>query len=387
MVSIGSYAVRIIVIFLVLFSVELRAADEYFLNQQKNNLHSLIDQADSIIGLEVVIAAGDDKVFYSRFGHAMLRFVKADGDFATDSVLSLLANEDVNQIKWSKGLLGGYGILPFISSMGEFWEEYVKIEKRPLRRYILVSSPEQRIQLIKTIKAWSENPKLAGDYTFLKNNCVGALSLLLERSGFPSGLGIGPIIPTNFDEWLKSTLISPYPALEVKNTSSLFDDLSTKLQITLQDLLSGQNWPAQSGEVIEKNYSDLQIKQLLIQITQMPESIREYLVQNHNFNNGGASLEDVLVFKTVPQKLYKICEDQACIKDVILDAGQIWSKSELTDAFRKDDFAYWLAMGSPTDPDGNLLKENYNEKPKQFQRRFWAFANNIKFYQLLLGNL
>lgn len=52
-------------------------------------IDQLLSQEDSIIGLEAIVAAGSNDAFYSRFGHAMLRFVKADGVFATDSVLSL----------------------------------------------------------------------------------------------------------------------------------------------------------------------------------------------------------------------------------------------------------------------------------------------------------
>src|SRR6185437_8884316 len=84
-------------------------------NLRADTLASLPDP-DSVIGIEAIVAASSNQAVYSRFGHAMLRFVKADGDFATDTVLSLEANVPANQVSALKGIDGAYSVLPSLDT-------------------------------------------------------------------------------------------------------------------------------------------------------------------------------------------------------------------------------------------------------------------------------
>jgi Domain of unknown function (DUF4105) len=308
-------------------------------------IDQLLSQESNIIGLEAIIAAGSDDAFYSRFGHAMIRFVKADGVFETDYVLSLEANVPDNQINAMKGVFGGYQVVPIVQSFGDFWEEYVQQEERPLSRYIVLSTPALRHQLLTQLKAWSENPKLSGDYTFLKNNCVGALAKLLDDSGFPTTIGIYPVIPTDWDTWLSESLLSPFPATQMQSPKDLYTKFTATLKISVDQSQTAANWPVNSAELIEAQLSDLEIKQLLLQMPQMPEAIRQSLVAKHNFSNGGANLDQVMTYKAVPTNLYAPCSTDACATQMLQSAQATWSASDFTAAMKRNDNAFWESFG------------------------------------------
>lgn len=350
-------------------------------------IDQLLSQEDSIIGLEAIVAAGSNDAFYSRFGHAMLRFVKADGVFATDSVLSLEANVADTNIDAMKGLFGGYTIAPTIQSLGDFWQEYVQTEERPLNRYVVLSTPVLRHKLLLELKAWYENPSLSGNYTFLKNNCVGALAKLLDDSGFPAAIGMYPIIPTDFNDWLSHSLLSPFPPTQMQSPKAVFTKLSQIVKIPLINLGSNSNWPANSADLIQANLSDLEIKQLLLELPQMPQPIRQALVKDHNFSNGGATLNQVMTYKPIPRTLYSPCATQACAADIISTAQTLWSQEEWSDAMHGDEFSFWLAFGDRNQEDNDPVataKDGYAIDPSQATKCILRAPEMTLSYQLML---
>lgn len=343
---------------------------------QRENIAYLTTHSDEIIGLEAIVADGTDDAFYSRFGHAMLRFVKADGDFATDIAVSLMADVDMQNLDTMKATFGGYPIVPVLNPMSRFWEEYVQTENRPLSRYVLVSTPTTRKKLIKTLKAWIENPKLAGTYTFIHNNCVGALAKLLETSGFPKTQAINPRIPTHFDQWLKQSLDSPFPVLRVTSPRAVLTKASSLLGIGLSDLNNGQKWPSDAASILNAQLSDLEIKQLLLELSGMPYPVRSELVQNHHFGNGTATLEDVMSFRPVPAEMYQLCQDESCMDRALASVSKLWSQDEWQDALRQDEFSFWLATGR-RESDDIASPLPPASLPK--------FPETLKYYQLLLN--
>lgn len=374
-------------------STELHAATsaerEVFLSRQRENVDFLFANADQIIGVEAIVAEGSDKAFYSRFGHAMLRFVKADGDFATDRVVSLVADVDMEELDAAKATFGGYRVLPLVRSLGEFWNAYVKTEGRPLSRHVILSNPELRQRLLQTLKAWIDNPDLAGSYTFLNNNCVGALARLLQRAGFPSEPGIDPKIPMNMGVWLNRSFLSPFPALQVESAKVLFDRMSGAFGIRLGDIVEGRNWPADSAETLMREFDDLAIKRMLIELPNMPYDVRRALIRSHNFRDGGATLEEVMSFKILPERLYQICLDDSCVADVVVSVTRLWSPNAWKDALREDDFSYWLALRNHRSLNENEFdwvnpKPPFTEEIKFFPRSLRKVPEILRFYQMLL---
>ena len=243
-----------------------------------------------------------------------------------------------------------------------------------------------RANLLTTLKKWIENPTQSGSYTFLSNNCVGALAKLMKQAGFPTTTGLRPIIPTNFDEWLKQSMLSPFPALKVESAKNLIEQTTLVLKISEDDLLSGQNWPENATSILNESLSNLQIKQLLMQFTKMPTNIRNELAQTHNFRSGGATLEEVMTFKIIPQSLYTICTSSDCMEKNI-ELGKIfWTKDAWADAIRANDFAFWLVFGNRNARDGEPLqnRDPYDAPAHLTPKSLKKNPEIIRYYQMLL---
>jgi hypothetical protein len=300
--------------------------------------------ANGIIGIEAIVAAQSNGAFYSRFGHAMLRLVKADGNFATDPVLSLEADVPANQVDAVKGLDGAYRVVPDLETFGNRWLDYVSVEERPLQRIIIPTTPAMRARLLETLVKWINDPSAAGNYTFLRNNCVGALSKLFEESGFPSPPGrINPIIPTNLNGWLSASLLSLYPTLEMDSPKSLYDQAAAMLKISTADFTAGKNWPPNSAEILNAGLSDLDIKRILLNLPLVPETARDGLAKAHNFSSG-ANLDQAMAYVPVPPSLYQTCADSSCAAEVAAELNQIWSADSVQSAVDQDRFAYATAV-------------------------------------------
>ncbi len=77
-----------------------------------------------------------------------------------------------------------------------------------------------------------ENPNL-GEYTFFSNNCAGALVELIQRVGFPyqKNITLSGIVPLAVPNYLKKSLINPYPKIKIKSLRPLKDKLVTLLDL------------------------------------------------------------------------------------------------------------------------------------------------------------
>ncbi len=329
----------------------------------------------NVIGIEAIVAAASDGAVYSRFGHAMLRFVKADGDFTTDLVVSLEADVGSAKIDALKGLDGGYKTVPTIDSFGDFWVKYVMTEERPLQRFIIPSTPEMRATLLSTLQSWIKNPALAGNYTFLNNNCVGALASLLEKSGFPRTIGMNPIIPTHLDGWLQHSFLSFYPGLEMQSPKLLYQRAARLLGITPEDFIAGRNWPSNAADTINGDFSDLEIKRLLLQLKNLPYQVRMALVPSHRFNNGGASLEQAMSYQTVPNSLYQVCATASCMRDVVNSMNQLWSAPLIRKSVSSARFVYSLVSRGENDNDP--VMQLADSGPELFNEDLSIFPENI----------
>ncbi len=362
-------------------SMELHAAipseQSEIVHAQRSYLAQLISRSDDIIGLEAIVADGTDEVFYSRFGHAMLRFVKADGNFATDIVLSLMADADLDHLDLAKATFGGYPVFPLLRPLSEYWEDYVQTENRPLSRHIIVSTPAQRKKLIGALANWINNPKLAGTYTFINNNCVGALARLLEEADFPKTFALNPKVPVHFGKWLNRSLVSPFPALRVDSPRALIADVASALKIEIDNIYSGQGWPDDAARTLHGRFTDLQIKQFLMQAPQMPSPIRSELASLHHFGNGGATLEEAMSFRTLPAHLYELCDSSDCAQKVLRSIKGYWTAGEWQDSSREDAFSLWLATGRD---DSNASDIASTPLPRTLPDH----PDTVKYYQLLL---
>lgn len=275
-----------------------------------------LSDESQVIGVELIVA-GKGPAFYSRWGHAILRFVKKDGDIYHDAAVSFLADmptdrEISTKEMYKKGILGEFKSQPVIKSSAKFWRDYVVFEKRPLLRYIIPTSPQLRHQLLETLKAWIKNPGLIGNYKFVTNNCAGIVVKLLNDSGFPHALTImDKRVPTYLPNYLAWSTISAYP------------------------------------------------------------EIKEDYTQN-----------ETISFKTVPEELYSLCDNEACAEDLLNKEATVWSKDQLSEVNRMRDFVYWsiFADRSLDYVQEMTFKEDISKAPK----RLVPTSGYLKHLQLLL---
>lgn len=352
-------------------------------------LEELVANEENIVGIEVIIAAGSDNEAYSKWGHAMLRFIDNDKDFSNDLVLSLAAWVNTPVLDKWKGLKGDYPMSVSIRPLGEFWKEYLTGEKRPLNRFIIPTNNKLRKNLISTIQNWAtteEGKKELGSYTFLSNNCAGALSHLLAKSGFPTNF-FQAKIPTHFEGWLNKSLLSPFQKLTVGNNVALINELKTVLNIQEEDLYRGVNWPADSFNIINDHFNDLQIKKIMLEIPRMPGFVMRPLVKIHNYRNGGARLEDVENFTYVPSELYEICDTAACALTHLELEAKVWSKDEVTLAKKSRIKVYRNFLVVNRDPldDGEFQTYvTYDEDLHYLPRNLLREPSVLQNFQLLL---
>ncbi len=352
-------------------------------------LEELVSNEENIIGIEVIVAAGSDNEAYSRWGHAMLRFIDNDKDFSNDLVLSLAAWVSTPVIDNWKGLKGDYPMSVSIRPLGEFWKEYLTGEKRPLNRFIIPTNSRLRKNLISKVFSWAtteEGKKELGNYTFLSNNCAGALSHLFTTSGFPTNY-FQAKIPTHFESWLNKALLSPFQKLVVGNNVALINELKTLLNVSEEDLYRGVNWPSDSFNMINNHFSDIQIKKIMLEIPRMPGSVMRALVKIHNYRNGGARLEDVESFTYVPEALYEICETAACTNSNLEIEAKVWSATEVKLAHKNRVSVYKNFLLNNRDPlaDSEFPTiVTFDEDLRYLPRNLLREPLVLQYFQLML---
>lgn len=112
----------------------------------------------NLIGLELLIAEKTNAYIGSRWGHSMLRFIDGDNDPLNDLVLGFVAEVDTPSLSLSKGLSGGYPVIPLVQPLRLFIASYVRDEGRPLERHIFPTSEGDRNEVIDTLAAWIAAP-------------------------------------------------------------------------------------------------------------------------------------------------------------------------------------------------------------------------------------
>lgn len=354
------------------FSVFAKADDGFYQRHQwvternRINLEKLISQSDRIIGLEVIIAAGAPEPFYSRFGHALLRFVDDNNLWSDDLTLSFVADLNEPELSISKGLFGGYSITAEVKPLNEFWFDYARNEERPLERHIIPATREEIRELIGVLESWRDAPSKAGNYTFTSNNCAGVLTKLFEEAGFTHSV-IKPTIPTRVPNWLERSFLSPFPHLQVKTPGPVLKKARTLLGVTERELISGKKWPADAAETLLAQFDEAELKLLFQELTLMPLAVADKILSRVNYRSSGLGYDEVLGFGQIDPALYSLCpssDNDACLSDLREKEKRIWPEKRLQ---KKNDRLQFLLRNSTveTEPQDespyNLIKSGHTD--------------------------
>ncbi len=203
---------------------------------------------DALIGVELWIAEGTRRPVQSRWGHAMLRFVDG-GDPFDDAIVAFVASPDGPRLSLWKGLFGGYRVVPELGSLAWALGAYVRDQLRPVSRWVIPSTPEQRTTLVATLERWSANADHAGDYTFVGNNCAWAMARFLADAGvapLPESDVLSGHVPTRLAGQLRGHL---RPAPPIPTPGELLARVAGRLATTPEALRAGR-WPTQTDALL-----------------------------------------------------------------------------------------------------------------------------------------
>ena len=330
-----------------------------------------------IIGLELLIADTTKAQVESRFGHALFRFVDSNRKAANDMVVGYVAQVDTPGVNYFKGLFGGYALVPEIKPLREYHQQYAGDQERFLDRYLISSTPQLRQSIFnqlveewntykktfdrnltiktkklhkrlikstqkrkerldqiidfygnivgfriskkgKVIKTVPINFKLnhfkvPTHYTFLQNNCSGAIVNLLRRSGlsFLPKISLNSIIPIKLDDYLMKNHLINFRLNKIPIVTSRLIGL---LKITKQDYSSLKSMEVKKlSKIIAENIDMFDVIELyaILDNFNVSEGVLEQIyLKISEFEI--PTYEEVYEIENVDKLIYKLCLDKSC---------------------------------------------------------------------------
>ncbi len=276
--------------------------------------------AKKIIGIEILVA-GKGRGLESSFGHAFLRLVGEDGNWANDTVVGFVADpnqvyksekerEGVSTFKFFSGFVtGSYPVSMQVSTLYDFWSQYVIREGRSIERKIILSTEEDRQRLLDTLDEMKNHPnEKLGHYSFLSKNCASLVLESLVNSGFPHPIG-SVINPNSLLEYFDHSWNSPYPVMSFTSKAQS-DELLEKAKL---DLNSNESVDKKVNTLTAK-LSELEIKKILV-VGALNGTIRRELSKRFSFSTG-ANFDQAVGIAKLPDSVYQYCDTNQCAQVV-----------------------------------------------------------------------
>ncbi len=346
-------------------------------------LKSRIDN-NEIVGLELLIADTTKSQIESRFGHALFRFVDKNRLAGNDLVIGFVAQVDTPILNYFKGVFGGYALVPEVRPLRDFHQQYSVSQQRFLDRYVLSSDDnlrklvfdklreqwmdyynvfkenisikafkaQKRAQryakrkkgVVKMVKGFNGNTlgflvavddkvykifpikfklsrsKVPKHYTFLQNNCSGAIVKLLRSAGltFLPKMSLHSIIPVKLANFLTRHHLIHF---QVPKIPVVFDVMPVFMRLT---------------EMSFKDLKALSSKQITALVDQFLEDLPDgelfVIIDNFNLSEGVFNsiinrisidtfprYEDIYGIQMHNLSLYNICLEKECVKNFSKD--------------------------------------------------------------------
>ena len=302
------------------FSETVEISKTQMLNKTNESLISYLEEnLENIVGIEYIAVGGTSESIASRFGHSLLRFIDSDSNYTNDIVVNFAAwTEDVTY-EIRKGLMGDYPVFAELNFLTVFWDRYVALEDRPLERFIIPSTKDQRKLLVKNLKKFVNKPSALGQYTFLNNNCSKVLAKVLIESGFPHvWAGISGRVPVLFDNWLEDSMLSPYLSIKSYSPASIFKEAKKILKIPSGRKINDyQYWIVENVTELTKKMSKQKLLFLYQQLKDLPIEFAKLIIQNANYKTEEISYLTTIGMKQIPNAFYSPCIDEECAKEVL----------------------------------------------------------------------
>ena len=280
-------------------------------NKKKADYHF----ARKHIGLELLVAEGTFAQPESISGHSFLRFIDEDENPLNDTIVSFNMLP-LDPSKMYEKSFGGFPNVPMIGSFAETMISYMRSENRPIRRYIIPTTPQFIANLKTIIRQVIEAPSLMNDYHFTQNNCLTGIIKIFKYVGYPiHELGLVDI-PSTAGNSLMINSMAFYPespTMLVRGGS----DLITRINDEFEKGFIARKWNSEEkGTFLNQepfwnsleNWSEQDLERLLTfwpfdwnsQYPRM-QKIADAHIQNHH------PLLQIIGIKQLPDAIYQLC--------------------------------------------------------------------------------
>lgn len=302
-------------------------------------ISELIKQKDDIIGVDLYVAGGyENAAFYSQWGHAFLVFVNKNEPYYYNNItLSFEGNAQGIDVSKISGLLnlylsGAIGTMDLIIN-GDyfyyFWQKHIFQEGRPFERIIIPLDQETKNNLINKISDFQKKPELLGNYSFLKQNCVGAAVRLLKESGLP--LRKIPVIPLNARDSFDKSRLTYTPSEVIQSSYSKQIEMAQYLKEN--NLVTFGDFNKELINLLVEKFGANAVYALIAKndylFTQYAADIMSTYSDEISKNN---MLED---YQTYPE-FYQLCTGIECAKQVVEKEKQVYPESDFAqNAFQR----------------------------------------------------
>lgn len=207
--------------------------------------------------------------------------------------------------------------------------EEVLSEEDELIGFVLSKGEESKRTI--TVKYDGAKTKSLRKYTFLKNNCSGALYRYLENAGIISKhhMDFNARIPIKMNKSLIENGLIYFPKTRIPGILDLKKKLATLLGIDYSKLYDFDLWPKDAGELIGRTFSTNDIIIILDTFVFMPENLALVLQKLLPDSQHRPSYDELYEVITIPTIMYGLCSEQLCIKNQKEMAAKIWEESSL----------------------------------------------------------
>ena len=302
------------------------------------------------LGLEIWIAEGTWKSPESAFGHAMLRLIDNDEDAFNDTVVTF-SMLPLDSRKTYEHAFGGFPIIPNVQTLIESLVTYLRLEGRPLRRFILPADAPLLMGVKRALSQSIEAPQVLGTYHFVQNNCFSGLLKVLKAGGYPLPQHSLLQIPANAPNTLTFNFMNFYPKtphLRVEGAARVIEALQAKFgdsraKVWFESWRKGEDTSLEFLHRAEfwagiESLSDPEIELLLhfwpLDWNSHASRIRDLHARRIQHPR---NLREILSLKAFPKSLYRLCstDDVACRSERSLELRNNWSAASIAKHLRR----------------------------------------------------
>lgn len=301
-------------------------------------------QSQDIIGIEYLFAAPNGGAVYSRFGHALLRLVNPKQSAEKNLVISIGAAVDENNINYVKGLIGGYKLALGLMTLEQAAIQYNLGTNQNIDRYIVALRSSDLKSFLNHLDLWLKNPSEMGDYTFLSNNCAGALSRLFKDAGIDVD---HTSMPGQLSVELNRDGLSPFPPLRMSSAALTWMPVESALGITQKEWEETRSLSTEQIQKILKDAGPVALARVLYRNLNLNRDTQARLRAALSPYFDQIDFDDLIDIRSVPAILYQASESAVDFDAINQARREVFGKAGL-----KADLDYLAATSFESEISG-----------------------------------